>query len=113
VEPHTVVLNGRSDNRNYKQDETDQYNLVDIIELVTEDGSCALPSTGLVPRVGSVAGFVDDHVITMFHKTHFMFVPGPGRVAHYAGLYAGLYVGCYAGCQSFSDPAISSDSDSD
>ena len=42
-EAHTIILNGRTDNRNYKEDQTDQYTSLTVTELVTEAGSCALP----------------------------------------------------------------------
>ena len=42
-EAHTIILNGRTDNRNYKEDQTDQYTPLTVTELVTEAGSCALP----------------------------------------------------------------------
>lgn len=68
-EPHTVILNGRTDNRNYKEEQTDQYKAVDVTELVSENSSCALPYPTsnedfiLQERIGSVAAFVDDHLL--------------------------------------------------
>ena len=69
-EPHTVILNGRTDNRNYKEDQTDQYKDVDVTELITELGSCAIPyptpseqRNNLKNRIGSSAAFVDDRII--------------------------------------------------
>ena len=62
-EPHTVVLNGRTDNRKYQEEKVPQYRAVEISELVVENGSCALPMIDLVPRMGSVAGFVDDRLL--------------------------------------------------
>lgn len=62
-EPATLVMNGRMDNRNFKQEEVPQYTLSTMVELVTENSSCSLTTTGLKARQGSVAGFVTDHVI--------------------------------------------------
>ena len=63
AEPHTLILNGRTDNRHYKQEKTAQYTAVDAIELVNQNGSCPIPIPDLKQRIGPVAGFVDDHVI--------------------------------------------------
>ena len=62
---HTIVLNGRTDNRNYKQEKTSQYEASEVLELMLgeEEGSCALATTGLEPRFGLVAGFVNNTVI--------------------------------------------------
>ena len=56
-------MNGRTDNRHYKQEKTAQYTAVDAIELVNQNGSCPIPIPDLKQRIGPVAGFVDDHVI--------------------------------------------------
>lgn len=49
-EPHTVVLNGRTDNRKYQEEKVPQYRAVEISELIRENGTCALPMIDLVPR---------------------------------------------------------------
>lgn len=68
-EPHTVLLNGRTDNRNYKEEKTEQYKTLEVAELLTENGTCAIPyptsneNLILQQRIGSVAAFVDDHLL--------------------------------------------------
>ena len=68
-EPHTVIINGRTDNRNYKEEQTDQYKLMDMTELMTEEETCAIPYPTadelliLKESIGPVAGFVDNMIV--------------------------------------------------
>lgn len=76
-EPWTLVINGVSDNRNFKADGVDQYSEdnANIAEIVGETATCAISNTDLLPRMGSAAAYYvnqdgDDFVLNCGGYSH-------------------------------------------
>lgn len=68
-ERNTLIVNGVLDNRNWKEEQVEQYSELsaNVTELLMRDGSsCLLTNVGLVPRFASTAFFVND----MVSETH-------------------------------------------
>lgn len=62
----TVILNGLTDDRNFKATDTPQYSetKASISELIVNSSkTCELKSLGLKPRYGSAAGFINGKII--------------------------------------------------
>ncbi len=74
VQTMTLVMNGLTDNRNFKSEDVGQYSqdATNVAELVGAGTACKLEAAGMEPRFGSAAAFVDGKVGTfLFFNTTF------------------------------------------
>ena len=65
-EPLTLVMNGLDDNRDWKDNNLDQYIELDSVELIKNDGStCELTAKTITKRYGNSAAYVNNMVIIL------------------------------------------------
>ncbi len=69
VQTMTLVMNGLTDNRNFKSEDVGQYSqdATNVAELVGAGTACKLEAAGMEPRFGSAAAFVDGKVGTFLY----------------------------------------------